>query len=92
MQGKSPTLELILVSQKGLREGTTRGGLVRGAHPVVDGSSLACLVPECKASAEKNRASQAFRQEKGNLLEGKERVTGEPTFSLSDGVLLIPHL
>ena len=32
--------------------------------------------PECKASAEKKRASQAVRQEKGNLLEGKERVTG----------------
>ena len=32
--------------------------------------------PECKASAEKRRASQAVRQEKGNLLEGNERVTG----------------
>ena len=39
-QGESPILELVSVSQKGLREGTTRGGLVRGAHPVVDGSSL----------------------------------------------------
>ena len=29
-----------------------------------------------KASAEKKRASQAVRQGKGNLLEGKERVTG----------------
>ena len=34
------------------------------------------LAPECKASAEKKRASWAPRQEKGNLLEGNERVTG----------------
>ena len=36
----------------------------------------------------------AVRQEKGNLLEGKERVTGpwgEPASSLSDGVFLITH-
>ena len=31
---------------------------------------------QCKASAEKKRVSWAVRQEKGNLLEGKERVTG----------------
>ena len=30
----------------------------------------------CKASAEKKRVSQAVSQEKGNLLEGKEKVTG----------------
>ena len=30
----------------------------------------------CKASAEIKRASWAVRQEKGNLSEGKERVTG----------------
>ena len=30
----------------------------------------------CKASAEKKRVSWAVRQEKGNLLEGKEGVTG----------------
>ena len=29
-----------------------------------------------KVSAEKKRASQAVNQEKGNLLEGKEKVTG----------------
>jgi len=27
-------------------------------------------------SAEKKRASRAVRQEKGNLLQGKEKVTG----------------
>ena len=32
--------------------------------------------PKCKVSAEKKRVSLAVRQEKGNLLEGKERVTG----------------
>ena len=31
---------------------------------------------QCKASAEKKRASWGVRQEKGNLLEGKERVSG----------------
>ena len=30
----------------------------------------------CKVSAEKKRVSQAVSQEKGNLLEGKEKVTG----------------
>ena len=30
------------------------------------------LSPYCTASAEKKRASWAVRQEKGNLLEGKE--------------------
>ena len=30
----------------------------------------------CGVSAEKRRVRRAVRQEKGNLLEGKERVTG----------------
>ena len=30
----SPVPELVSVSRRGPREGTTRGGLVRGAHPV----------------------------------------------------------
>ena len=30
----------------------------------------------CKVTAEKKRVSRAVRQEKGNLLEGKEMVTG----------------
>ena len=34
-----------------------------------------CDSHKCKASAEKKRPSRAVRQEKGNLLEGKERVT-----------------
>ena len=29
----------------------------------------------CKVSAEKKRVSRAVRQEKGNLLEGEDRVT-----------------
>ena len=64
------------VSRQGPREGTTGGGLVRGAHPVAVDLPFQVSAPQCKASAEKKRASQAVRQEKGNLLEGKERVTG----------------
>ena len=55
---------------------TLRGGLMRGTHPVVADIASWVSAPECKVSAEKKRASQAVRQEKGNLLEGKERVTG----------------
>ena len=75
-QLESPVPELFSVSQQGSREGTVRGGLVRGAHPVAVNLSSWVLAPGRKASAEKKRASWAVRQEKGNLLEGKERVTG----------------
>ena len=68
-----PIPELASVSWQDPREGTTGGG---GAHPVAVDLPSPVLAPECKASAEKKRASQAVRQEKGNLLEGKERVTG----------------
>ena len=44
--------------------------------PSCGGSSSRVSAPERKPSAEKKRASQAVRQEKGNLLEGKEPVTG----------------
>ena len=37
---KSPVLERISVSQQDPREGTTGGGLVRGAPPSFGGSSL----------------------------------------------------
>ena len=50
--------------------------------------------PHLRRSAEKKRATRAVRQEKGNLLEGNERVTGpygERVSSLSDGVFLIYH-
>ena len=70
------------------------------------GPSLAALVFQCwnrtwddslplwEASAEKKKESQAVRQEKGNLLEGNNRMTGpegEPVSSLSDRVSLIPR-
>ena len=71
-QVKSPVLERISVSQQDPREGTISSGLVRGAHPVSVDLLSRVLAPECKASAEKKRASWAVRQEKGNLLEGKE--------------------
>ena len=75
-QVESPVPELFSVSQQGPREGTIRGGLVRGAHPVVVNLPSWVLAPEYKARAEKKRASWAVRQERGNLLQGKERVTG----------------
>ena len=46
------------------REGTTRGGLGRGAQPVAVALPSRVSAPECKASAEKMRASQAVRQAK----------------------------
>ena len=49
---------------------------MRGAHPVVVDLPSRVSAPERKPSAEKKRDSQAVRQEKGNLLEGKETVTG----------------
>ena len=75
-QVESPVPELFSVSQQGPREGTIRGGLVRGAHPVAVNLLSWVLAPECKARAEKKRASWAVGQEKGNLLQEKERVTG----------------
>ena len=71
-QVESPILGLVSVSWQGPREGTTGDRLVRGAHPAVVALPSQVLAPECKASAEKKRASWAVRQEKGNLLEGKE--------------------
>ena len=61
---ESPVPELISVSQQNPREGITRGGLVRGANPVVVDLPHQVWVPECKASAEKKRVSWAVRQEK----------------------------
>ena len=89
-----PFQELLTVSRRGPREGTTGGGLVRGARPAAVHLPSWVSAPESKAGAEKKRASWGVRQEKGNLLEGKERVTGpqgEPVFSLSDRVFLIPR-
>ena len=48
---------------------------MRGAYPVVVDLPSRVSATECKASAEKKIVSWAVRQEKGNLLEGKERVT-----------------
>ena len=49
---------------------------MRGAHSVAATLPFLVSAPECKASEERKRASRVVRQEKGNLLEGKERVTG----------------
>ena len=75
-QVESPIPELASVSWQGPREGTTGGGLMRGAHPAALDLPSRVSAPECKASVEKKRVGCAVRQEKGNLLEGKEMVTG----------------
>ena len=50
---ESPVSELVSVSKQGPREGTTGGGLVRGAHSVAVDLPSRVSAPECKASAEK---------------------------------------
>ena len=78
-QVESPILELVSVSWQGPRRGPPEvgsGGEPRGAHPVAVDLPSRVSAPECKASAEKERASRAVRQEKGNLLEQKERMAG----------------
>ena len=76
-------------------QGGDRGRWAREKSPPMCGDLPSWVsAPECTVSAEKKRASPAVRQEKGNLLGGKERMTGsqrEPVSSFSDGVLLIPH-
>ena len=70
-QVESPIPELASVSWQGPREGTTGGGLMRGAHPAALDLPSRVSAPECKASAEEKRVSQAVRQEKGNFIRGK---------------------
>ena len=74
-QVESPVLELISVSRQSPREGTTRGGLAKGAHPVAVDLPSWVSAPECKVSAEK-KSEPGSQARKGNLLEGKERMTG----------------
>ena len=75
-QVESPAPELVSVSRQGPREGTARGGLGRGAHPVAVDLPSPVLAPECKASAEKRVSKPGGQARKGNLSEGSERVTG----------------
>ena len=63
-QVESPVPELFSVSQQGPREGTTGGGLVRGAHTVAVDLLSQVSAPECKASAEKKRPSRQARKRK----------------------------
>ena len=69
-QVKSPIPEMVSVSQKGPREGTTGGGLLREAHPVAMDFPSQVSAPECKVSAEK-KSKLGSQARKGNLLEGK---------------------
>ena len=64
-QVDGPIPELVSVSRPGPTEGTTGGVLVRGAHhPAAVDLPSQVSAPECKMSAEKNRASWAVRQDK----------------------------
>ena len=55
--------ELISVSQQSPREGTTGGGLVRGAHPVAVDLPSQVPTPECKARQRKReRAGQSGKK------------------------------
>ena len=60
---ESPILELVSVSWQGVREETTEGGLVRGTCSVVVDLPSWVSASECKAIAEKKRASWAVREE-----------------------------
>jgi len=62
-QVASPIPELVSVSWQGPREETTEGGLMRGVCSVVVDLPSWVLASECKASAEKKRASWAVREE-----------------------------
>ena len=62
-QVESPVPELISVSWQGPREGTTRGGLVRGAHTVAVDLPSQVPTPECKARQRKReRAGQSGKK------------------------------
>ena len=65
-----PIPELASVSWQDPREGTTRGGFVKEAHPVVVDLPSWVSAPECKLSAKKKRVSWAVRQ-KGKFIRGK---------------------
>ena len=89
-QVESPVLGLVSVSRQDPREGTTRGELVRGDLPVAVDLPSRASAPECKASAEKKRASRGVRQEKGNFIRGKREGDWPLIRTLSDEVFLIP--
>ena len=62
-QVDGPVRELVSVSRPGPREGTTRGGLVRGAHTVAVDLPSQVPTPECKARQRKReRAGQSGKK------------------------------
>ena len=69
-QLESPVPELFSVSQQGSREGTVRGGLVRGDHPVVVNLPSWVLAPGRKASVEK-KSELGSQARKGKFIRGK---------------------
>ena len=70
-QVESPILGLISVSWQGPREGTTRDGLGRGAHPVGMDLPSQVLAPECKANAEEKQSKLGSQARKGKFIRGK---------------------
>ena len=69
-QVESPFQELLTVSRRGPREGTTGGGLVRGARPAAVHLPSWVSAPESKAGAEKKRASRQSGK-KREFIRGK---------------------
>ena len=63
-------------SPQGRKESDTTERLHFHFHFWTKVTDLMGLGSHCKVNSEKKRVSQAVRQGKGNLLEGKEEVTG----------------
>ena len=66
---ESPVSELVSVSKQGPREGTTGGGLVRGAHSVAVDLPSQVSAPEIRR-VQRKKSELGIRHKKGNLLEG----------------------
>lgn len=64
-----------LVSKKGKADPSPGRAICSGVWIGATYYANSPLMRCCKASAEKERANRAVRQEKGKLLEGKEKVT-----------------
>ena len=77
-QVECPVPELISVSRQGPREGTTAGGLVRGAHPVYGGSSLSGFGTRMQGECREKESEAGQSGKKRKFVRGKtnHRVTG----------------
>ena len=74
-QVESPILGLVSVSWQGPREATTRGGLVRGAHPVA--VDLPSRVRHQNVRRGREKESELGSQaRKGKFIRGKREGAG----------------